>query len=147
MNLEIIPRLALTHLGAILGGFLLAMWCMRTTETTYQSPKERPGFTITLKATKDSSADVSSVGKKTDLWIHHRFNSAINGPCISKPANLQTRQGIKFLQIFGDLNQLQNISPFLSDLQSGQAWIIKPSNQGHLPDCGQVPTVEYGSNP
>jgi hypothetical protein len=147
MNLEIIPRLALTHLGTILGGFLLAMWCMRTTEITGQNTKERPGFTITLKATKASSTDVSSFGKKTDLWIHHRFNSALNGPCITKPANLQTRQGIKFLQIFGDLNQLQDISPFLSDLQSGQAWVIKPSNQGDLPDCGQVATVEYGSHP
>lgn len=147
MNLEMIPRLALTHLGAILGGFLLAMWCMRTAETTYQSPKERSGFTITLKTTKDSSTDASSVGIKTDLWIHHRFNSAMNGPCISKPESLQTRHGIKFLQIFGDLDQLQNISPFLADLQSGQAWIIKPSNQANLPDCGQVPSVEYGSHP
>ena len=147
MNLEMIPRQALTHAGATLAGFMLAMWCMRTPESAHLATRERPGFVITLKSTNDSKPNVSDLGKKQPLLIHHRFNSFINGPCISKLENLQTRRGLKFIQILGEIGNLDQIVPFLRDLQSGQSWISEQSAHDHVPDCGDAPTVEYGSHP
>jgi len=147
MNLELIPRLAMTHIGATLGGFVLALWCAGTAEPGNQNAKEGPGFVITLKSPRTTTADISELGKLQPLWIHHRFNSSTNGPCIRKLEVLKTRYGMKSIQILGDTGDLPRIVPYLSDLKSGQSWVSNPLTPKDLPDCGDVPTVEYGSLP
>ena len=147
MNLELIPRLALTHIGAILGGFMLALWCTKTTEPGYQHAKQGPGFVITLKSPRNTTPEISDLGKLQPLWIEQGFNSSINGPCIRKLEGFKARYAMKSIEILGETGDLPRIVPYLTELKSGQSWVGKPPSQKDLPDCGDAPSVEYGPHP
>jgi hypothetical protein len=146
IKLESVPRVTLTHTGAILLGFMLAVWCTKTNDSRHLNIKQKQGFTITLPAKNAHGIDIKSLTADTPLWIQRKHDSYINGPCIQKLEDIRVRPGVKLVQLSGAVNRFEKIGPLISEIHAGRAFITQAVEKTDLKTCNELPIVEYGSN-
>lgn len=145
MGLERIPRLALTHISAALAGFILAMWCLKTEGTLAHFQMNKPGFILALRNKKTSSSGPSEHVR--DLWIQRIVE--VNGAsrCIKHVPGVKVRTSYRFTQVFGPLDHLKHVMPWLEEIDAGRALIIERENHREIEACNELPLVEYGAAP
>lgn len=145
MGLERIPRLALTHISAALAGFILAMWCLKTEGTLDHFQMNKPGFILALRNKRKSSSHPSE--QVRDLWIQRIAEDKSASRCIKHVPGAKVRPSYRFTQIFGPLDHLKHVMPWLEEIDAGRALIIEPEERKEIEVCNELPMVEYGAAP
>lgn len=145
MGLERIPRLALTHISAALAGFILAMWCLKTEGALDHFQMNKPGFILALRNKRKSSGGPSEHAR--DLWIQRTAADKSPSRCIKHITGAKVRISYRFTQIFGPLDHLTQVMPWLEEIDHGRAFIIQPEDGKEIDTCQELPLVEYGAAP
>lgn len=145
MTIERFPRILLTHVGALIAGLILAMWCHRTTGHSTPKNPTRPGFSIVLPQTSRKNNNAPSINIITDSALWNRAGSyGDGGYCVLKLDGIRFHFDRTFAKITGDLRQLPSLMTFLGETKNLELSPHKPSSATQHMTCFPTPRITYG---